>query len=260
MSRRAGNAEDVNRTSRDLSAEALAQVEGSEGREGYGSSCASDFTSRCLGRVRRAAFTRKAWAAWSRSKQTSRSNCPRRTPRLEIVISMASAMARGLEDTRLGISTSPRLSNRRLCPGRSHACGARSRPGALRRKSAIVRKILHASPLPVLVDADNGYGDVKNITRTVNEYEMMGVSALFIEDQAEPKKCGHMSGKKVVPTKTMVQISRRRSRPDEPEPGAGPSRVRPNSATRKLRSGRRSSRSSHGCRRCRDRATGNRDS
>src|SRR5437016_1865532 len=49
-------------------------------------------------------------------------------------------------------------------------------------KSAVVRKILNASPLPVLIDADEGYGDAKNVTRTVYEYEAMGAAALFIED------------------------------------------------------------------------------
>src|ERR1041384_6485444 len=60
-------------------------------------------------------------------------------------------------------------------------------------KSAMVRKIVHASNLPVLVDADDGYGDAKNVTRTVQEYEIIGASALFIEDQSPPKKCGHMA-------------------------------------------------------------------
>src|SRR5437763_12598053 len=71
-------------------------------------------------------------------------------------------------------------------------------------KSDIVEKILHASDLPVLVDADDGYGDAKNVTRTVEVYEAMGVDALFIEDQKPPKECGHKSGKVVVPPKAMV--------------------------------------------------------
>lgn len=71
-------------------------------------------------------------------------------------------------------------------------------------KSAAARNIIHASPLPVLVDADDGYGDVKNVTRTVNEYEVMGASAIFMEDQVAPKRCGHMSGKRVVSRAEMV--------------------------------------------------------
>ena len=71
-------------------------------------------------------------------------------------------------------------------------------------KSAAIRNIIHSSPLPVLVDADDGYGDAKNVTRTVHEYEAMGASAIFIEDQVAPKKCGHMAGKEVVARRTMV--------------------------------------------------------
>jgi len=65
--------------------------------------------------------------------------------------------------------------------------------------------IIQASPLPVLVDIDDGYGDVKNVTRTIQEYLRMGASAIFMEDQRPPKKCGHMDDKKVVETKEMVQ-------------------------------------------------------
>jgi 2-methylisocitrate lyase-like PEP mutase family enzyme len=57
----------------------------------------------------------------------------------------------------------------------------------------------------VLVDIDDGYGDVKNITRTIQEYLHIGASAIFMEDQRPPKKCGHMDDKKVVDTKIMVQ-------------------------------------------------------
>src|ERR1700732_5539122 len=53
--------------------------------------------------------------------------------------------------------------------------------------------------LPVFVDGDDGYGDVKNVVHTVQTYERMGVSAIRIEDQQWPKRCGHMVGKKVVP-------------------------------------------------------------
>lgn len=67
--------------------------------------------------------------------------------------------------------------------------------------AAGVRDIIAAAPdLPVFVDGDDGYGDVKNAVHTVQSYERMGVSAILIEDQAWPKRCGHMVGKKVVPT------------------------------------------------------------
>lgn len=67
-----------------------------------------------------------------------------------------------------------------------------------------VRDIVAASRLPVLMDADDGYGDAKNVTRTVRLYESMGVAALFIEDQVSPKRCGHMAGKDVIPMEKMV--------------------------------------------------------
>ena len=65
--------------------------------------------------------------------------------------------------------------------------------------SAAVRDIMSGSDLPVFVDGDDGYGDVKNVVHTVRSYERMGVSAILIEDQQWPKRCGHMAGKKVVP-------------------------------------------------------------
>jgi len=59
-----------------------------------------------------------------------------------------------------------------------------------------VRDIMGACDLPVFVDGDDGYGDVKNVVHTVQSYERMGVSAILIEDQQWPKRCGHMVGKK----------------------------------------------------------------
>ncbi|MCX7169184.1 MAG: isocitrate lyase/PEP mutase family protein [Proteobacteria bacterium] len=69
--------------------------------------------------------------------------------------------------------------------------------------SAAVRDILQACDLPVLVDADDGYGDVKNVVQTVQTYERMGASAIMLEDQTWPKRCGHMAGKNVVPAEAM---------------------------------------------------------
>ena len=74
----------------------------------------------------------------------------------------------------------------------------------LGEKSAVVRDIVHACDLPVLVDCDDGYGDEKNVVHTIHTYDDLGVSAVFIEDQKAPKKCGHMGGKHVVPAKEMV--------------------------------------------------------
>lgn len=67
-----------------------------------------------------------------------------------------------------------------------------------------IRQIVAASPLPVLVDAGNGFGDVKNVFRTVRGYEELGVSGIFIEDQTTPITCGQMGKREVVPVKTMV--------------------------------------------------------
>lgn len=65
--------------------------------------------------------------------------------------------------------------------------------------------IMQASPLPVLLDVDDGYSDVKNVTRTVQEYIRLGASAMFMEDQQPPKNCGHMGDKKVVDRAVMLQ-------------------------------------------------------
>jgi 2,3-dimethylmalate lyase len=70
--------------------------------------------------------------------------------------------------------------------------------------SAAVRDILSATTLPALIDIDDGYGDVKNAVHTVQSYERMGASALMIEDQTWPKRCGHTAGKSVVPMADMA--------------------------------------------------------
>jgi 2-methylisocitrate lyase-like PEP mutase family enzyme len=67
------------------------------------------------------------------------------------------------------------------------------------------RQIALASDLPVIADADTGYGNPLNVGRTVVEYEAAGVAALHIEDQTLPKKCGHMEGKTLITRDAMVQ-------------------------------------------------------
>src|SRR5262245_50184651 len=67
------------------------------------------------------------------------------------------------------------------------------------------RRIAHAVDVPVIADADNGYGNPINVIRTVQEYEAAGVSAIHIEDQVAPKKCGHMEGKQVIEPAEMVE-------------------------------------------------------
>jgi 2-methylisocitrate lyase-like PEP mutase family enzyme len=54
--------------------------------------------------------------------------------------------------------------------------------------------------IPLIADADTGYGNELNVTRTVREYEARGVAGLHIEDQVSPKRCGHLAGKEVIPT------------------------------------------------------------
>jgi carboxyvinyl-carboxyphosphonate phosphorylmutase len=55
--------------------------------------------------------------------------------------------------------------------------------------------------LPLIADADTGYGNPLNVVRTVREYERAGVAGLHLEDQVAPKKCGHIAGKQVIPAK-----------------------------------------------------------
>ena len=52
--------------------------------------------------------------------------------------------------------------------------------------------------IPLIADADTGYGNELNVTRTVREYEARGVAAIHIEDQVAPKRCGHLDGKEVI--------------------------------------------------------------
>lgn len=59
-------------------------------------------------------------------------------------------------------------------------------------------------PIPLIADADTGYGGALNVYRTVREYERAGVAALHIEDQVFPKRCGHLDGKQVVASEEMV--------------------------------------------------------
>jgi 2,3-dimethylmalate lyase len=59
--------------------------------------------------------------------------------------------------------------------------------------------------LPLIADADTGYGNPLNVIRTVREYERAGVAALHLEDQVFPKKCGHIAGKAVIPMKEFAE-------------------------------------------------------
>ena len=61
------------------------------------------------------------------------------------------------------------------------------------------RRIAAAVDVPVIADADTGYGNELNVFRTVREYETAGVAGIHIEDQGFPKKCGHLDDKEIVP-------------------------------------------------------------
>ena len=59
-------------------------------------------------------------------------------------------------------------------------------------------RIVDACGVPLIADADTGYGNPMNVRRTIREYERAGVASVHIEDQAWPKRCGHLAGKRVI--------------------------------------------------------------
>jgi 2-methylisocitrate lyase-like PEP mutase family enzyme len=67
-----------------------------------------------------------------------------------------------------------------------------------------VRRVTSVSRTPVIADCDTGHGAIPGVKRTVREMERAGATALQIEDQVFPKRCGHMEGKQVIPTDEMV--------------------------------------------------------
>ncbi len=69
---------------------------------------------------------------------------------------------------------------------------------------ANLRPLAGAVDVPVVADADTGYGNEINVARTIREYEDAGAAGLHIEDQVWPKRCGFLEGKEVVPTEQMV--------------------------------------------------------
>jgi len=66
------------------------------------------------------------------------------------------------------------------------------------------RNLANATNLPVIADADTGYGNAINVVRTVKEFEAAGVAAIHLEDQVTPKRCGHFEGKQVVFENEMI--------------------------------------------------------
>src|SRR5215510_5302567 len=69
------------------------------------------------------------------------------------------------------------------------------------RHVAAIREVFSG---PLVADADTGFGNALNVARTVRMLECAGADAIQIEDQVFPKRCGHFSGKEVVPTSEMV--------------------------------------------------------
>ena len=68
----------------------------------------------------------------------------------------------------------------------------------------IASRIVDAVNIPVFADGDTGHGNVTNVIRTIKLFEKTGVAGIFIEDQGEPKRSGHMAGKQVISAEEMV--------------------------------------------------------
>ena len=66
-------------------------------------------------------------------------------------------------------------------------------------------QVISAIKIPIIADADTGYGNAVNLVRTVREFERAGVAAIHIEDQITPKRCGHLDGKEVISLGEMTQ-------------------------------------------------------
>ena len=67
------------------------------------------------------------------------------------------------------------------------------------------RRLAEAVDVPLIADADDGYGNPINVTRTVRAYEAAGVAGLHLEDQLSPKRCGHLEGKQLIAASEMVE-------------------------------------------------------
>src|SRR5205807_6377140 len=80
------------------------------------------------------------------------------------------------------------------------------------------RYVCRAVDLPVIADADTGYGETLNVARAVEEMEHAGLAGIHLEDQVAPKRCGHLDGKQVIAPLDMVKkvraAARARSDPD----------------------------------------------
>ena len=65
-------------------------------------------------------------------------------------------------------------------------------------------RMARATTLPIVSDADTGYGGVLNVMRTVQEFQLAGIAGIHIEDQVMPKRCGHLKGKEIIPIEEMM--------------------------------------------------------
>src|SRR5919112_4878496 len=68
----------------------------------------------------------------------------------------------------------------------------------LTEMAAQARYVTRATALPVIADADTGYGEILNVARAVEEFEHAGLAGIHLEDQVAPKRCGHLDGKQVI--------------------------------------------------------------
>lgn len=73
----------------------------------------------------------------------------------------------------------------------------------LNEMSTVAAQACQVAPVPIICDADTGFGEVWNVTRTVIEMERAGLAGIHLEDQVSPKRCGHLDGKDVIPTGQM---------------------------------------------------------
>src|ERR1051325_8150608 len=72
----------------------------------------------------------------------------------------------------------------------------------------VIHEVSYSSGLPVLADADTGFGEAEMVRRAVIEYARAGAGGLHLEDQKFPKRCGHLDGKELVPTDHMIEKTR----------------------------------------------------
>jgi methylisocitrate lyase len=92
--------------------------------------------------------------------------------------------------------------------------------GMLTRSQSVMihRNMAAATTIPIIADADTGYGNAVGVMRTVQEFECAGVAGIIIEDQTEPKRCGLLAGKEVTSVEEMVgKIKAAREARDDPD-------------------------------------------